>query len=259
MNYLYWLALICTGLAFLFTYLGSQYDSAEQGRKIEVRLQDLGNQLQAAQSGGSQPPGQVEAIKQEYMKLAKQFFDNLPLKAAEQKASDANALLLQLQTSRELEAHLRLLETTAVDLATAYNATAGQKRITVDSTKFPIDVFADKERGSYRILIDFDKKNYWAIRLVIYPDKTLALEFVRLVKPIGVETYEGMRLTEDSVQLVFIQEKKFRLSLNQAISKVVKEQVAAGAPLIGNMEQLDDVAVLFLRRIIEYQLVAQAI
>ena|SRR6266478_3809896 len=93
----------------------------------------------------------------------------------------------------------------------------------------------------------------------MYPDKTPALQFVRVESLDGSSNYTKLRLTNDSINLVLLSEE-FGLSLNQSISEEVARNIIGNMPRARrSIADLEAVATKLVRGIIEYQVVvAQA-
>lgn len=260
MNLWYVTAIILGALAAFCGYYGSIIENRrgtqEQAQRIEVQLQKFGNRLQAIRN---EPTGvvaqEVAELEREYKSLAKQFFDSLPLRAAEQKARDANQQVDQIQRSRAIENHFRELEQESRQLAEAYNRTAGRPILQIASNDFPVNIFSRPVGEQFYILYSFDNSAYWAARLVMYPDQTPALQFVRLQSLNGSADYSKMSLTNDSINLVLLPEE-FSLSLNQSISPAVAENIVVDMPRLRRpIAELDGTTATLARRIIEYQMV----
>ena len=142
-------------------------------------------------------------------------------------------------------------------LAEAYNHTAGRQVLEITSNDFPINIYSPNK--AFRVLYKFEGPVFWLMRLVMYPDQTPAMQFVRVESISGHTDYTNFRLTNDSINLVLFPED-FGLSLNQSISQAVTRNVVGDMPRARrSILELDSAAATLVRRIIEHQmLVAQA-
>lgn len=70
----------------------------------------------------------------------------------------------------------------------------------------------------------FQGPKYWGVRITFYPDRTPALQLVRLLSPDGSSNYQKMHLTNDSINLILLKDQ-FGVSLNGSITDSVKANV----------------------------------
>lgn len=264
MNWCYWLTL---GFGFLATFfmiqggiIHSRQSAEKQNGQIIQELRGLGERIDGIKSipNVNAQKSEIKKVERAYDDLAKRFFAALPEKIRQEESKSAQKRALQLKQSRDIEQHLKILEEEAQKIATAYNNANQKINIKIEKSEFPLDIFNAPQEKPYYVLLSFSGKSYWAIRFVWYPDRTPAVEFVRLIDSTGTRKFRDMQLTEDSIQLVLF-EKEYGISLNQSISDGVRYQVIKDIDVRKrNMDDFDATAKLLLQRIIEYELLKQA-
>ena len=230
---------------------------------IDARLAQIGNQLRSTNSNAAATPAEQanrEEIRRDYDAQAREFFDSLTLKAAEQQSRDANQRVEEIRRTRVVREVFLTIEADSKQLAEAFNTRAGRKSVEVSSGgTFPENVFESVGSEPVHILYRFDGQppNHWAVRLVRYGDQTPAIQFLRLVASDGSDDYGKMRLTNDSINLVLFAEE-FGVSLNSQVSQAVAENVVGDLPRQRRpMAEVKDAVIALVRRTIEYQLLAQ--
>ncbi|MGC2221530.1 MAG: hypothetical protein WA624_03750 [Methylocella sp.] len=160
----------------------------------------------------------------------------------------------EVQKTQEVEAHFRAVKREAEKLAAAYNRSAGKVVLELQSNSVPENLFRTPQIHPAYVLLKFPGPKYWAVRIVAYPDRTLALQFVRLLSHDGSSNYEAMQLTNDSINLILFKDH-FGLSLNQSISDPVKANVTDRLPRTPQpLDQFEVAATELTRHIIEYEL-----
>ncbi|MBK8210879.1 MAG: hypothetical protein IPK78_13865 [Rhodospirillales bacterium] len=149
--------------------------------------------------------------------------------------------------------HFNAVKREAKKMVAAYNSSGRQVLLELTSSIVPDNLFNPTENHPAYVLLKFDGDKYWSIRILFYPDRLLALQFVRLMSPDGSSNYETMRLSNDSINLVLLKDQ-FGVSLNQSMSEAVKANVATGLPMTPQpLEKFEKVATELTRRIIEYE------
>ena len=139
-------------------------------------------------------------------------------------------------------------------MSAAYNRSAGYVVLELQSNGVPNNLFRPSQNHPAYVLLKFLGQKYWSIRVVLYPDRTLALQFVRLLSPDGSSNYQTMHLSNDSINLVLLKDQ-FGVSLNQSISDAVKANVTERLPTAPqSLDKFEPVATELTRRIIEYEL-----
>lgn len=257
----WYMAAIALGAAAAFcAYYGSivegKKSSEEQSTRIETQLQKLGTQIQDIRHGTESlaQSANVDEADKKYQALAEEFFRSIPLRNAQEEARTAKQRVEEVQQTQEVEAYFRAVKREAERLAAAYNQTAGRSVLELQSNGVPDNLFRPTQDHPAYVLLKFSGPTYWSIRIVSYPDRTLALQFVRLLSPDGSPTYQKMQLTNDSINLLLLKDQ-FGASLNQAISEAVKMNIAQGISLQKQpINKFESVATELTRRIIEYEL-----
>jgi hypothetical protein len=257
----WYIAAILLGAAAAFcAYYGSiiegKQSAEEQTSRIETQLQALGTQIQELRLGADTPAqsAKVQEVDERYQALAEEFFRSLPLRTAQEEARTATEQVEQVRKTQEVEAYFRAAKREAEKLAAAYNRSAGRVVLELQSNGVPENLFRASQTHPAYVLLKFRGTKYWGIRIVSYPDRTLALQFVRLLSPDGSSNYETMQLTNDSLNLVLFNDQ-FGVSLNQSISNAVKVNVTDGVSMARQpLDKLESVVTELTRRIIEYEL-----
>jgi len=257
----WYIAAILFGAAAAFcAYYGSMVDdkrsSQEQTSRIESQLQTLGTQIQELRidANTSGQSVKIQEADEKYQAIAEEFFRSIQLRTAQEEARTAKQQVEEIQKTQKVEAYFLAVKREAEKLATAYNRSAGQIVLEILSNAVPSNLFRASEDHPAYILLKFSGPKYWGIRIVSYPDRTLALQFVRLVSPDGFPNYQTMRLTNDSINLLLF-DGQFGISLNQSISDAVKVNITNGLSVDRQpLDAFDSVASEIIRRIIEYEL-----
>jgi hypothetical protein len=233
-------------------------NSEQQGSRLETQLQTLGAQIQELrlETDPSDKAAKLKEVDEKYQALAEEFFRSMPLRTAQERFRTAQQQVEEVQRMQALEVYLRAIKSEIEKLAAAYNRSAEQPVLEIQADITVQNRFDPNNKSNLYILLKFQGPRFWAIRDVSYPDRTIALQFVRLLSPDGSSNYEAMQLTDDSINLVLF-EDKFGVSLNQSISQAVKANVtddlsAATQPL----DKLGPFATELARRIIEYELLS---
>ena len=259
-NLWYIAAIIFGALTAFCTYYGATVDSkngaAEQTARIETQLQALGTQIQSLrlEPESTEQSTKRHALEEKYKYLAEEYFRSVPLRTAQAEARTAKQRVEEIQKTQELETYFISIRSEIEKVIAAYNSSVERTAIRLMSRDVPKNLFDAKENHPAYVMLEFDAKRFWAIRIVSYPNKTMALQIVRLIDPDGTASYDAMRLTNDSINLVITGEQ-FGISLNTAISDEVRENIAGGAGT--EMRPLSDLtksAAELTRRIIEYEL-----
>ena len=185
MNWYYIVATVCVTLGALFGYLGTTINSKksaeesrqatkEQTERIEGKLKDLGNQIQALHSKADVPGKEVEIeqIENQYNALATEFYKKLPIEVEEFKGRSATKTIHQLERSRRIEAHVHTLENLAKALARAFTSQNPNKPITIRVSEFPTNIYSRDTKSNYQTLLSFSPNSHWQIGFVWYPDDT---------------------------------------------------------------------------------------
>ena len=93
------------------------------------------------------------------------------------------------------------------------------------------------------------------VRFVTYPDRTLALQLVRVRGKEHAAVHDNFMLTNDSINLV-LTEEEFWVSLNQSISKdVVADIVGDLSRNYRSLDVFENTLIVLLRRAIERELI----
>lgn len=260
MNVWYIAAILFGAVAAFCGYYGSVVEgrrsSEEQSSHIESQLQTLGTQIQELRLGTDSPiqSDRIKEVDDKYRELAEDFFRSIPLRTAQEQARTAKQHVEDIQRTQEVEAYLRAVEQEAEKLAVAYNRSAGQLVLELESNGVPNNLFDSSQDHSAYVLMKFPGQKYWGIRITSYPDRALALQFVRLLSPNGSADYKAMRLTNDSINLILFKDQ-FGISLNQSLSDAVRANIINGLPIIRQpLAELQRFATELTRRIIEYEL-----
>lgn len=262
MNIWYIAAIIFGAITAFCTYYGSVVDGKknanQQATRIESALQSLGGEIQKIRISNNNTTDQaaeVDAIDERYRSLAKDFFKSIAVRRAKVEVKTAQQRVDEIQKTQKVEAYFMKVKQEAEKLATAYNQSAGTLFLKINSSPVPENFFKPPQDHPAHLLLSFQNKKYWAVRIVSYPDQTLAIQFVRLLDPTKSGEYAKMQLTNDSINLVIL-ENDFWISLNSSISTQIKSDVLADTPIDRqSLEKLYEVAASFIRRIIELELV----
>lgn len=257
----WYIAAIVLGAAAAFcAYYGSivegKRSSEEQTSRLETQLQSLGTQIQELRHGADSPAqsAKVEEVDKKYQALAEEFFRSAPLRSAQEEARTAKQRVEEVQRTQEIETYFRAVKGEAEKLAVAYNRSAGRTVLELDSNGVPENLFNPSQDHPAYVLLKFAGPKYWGIRIVSYPDRTIALQLVRLLSSDGSPDYQKMQLTNDSINLVLLKDQ-FGVSLNQSISDAVKANVTDGISLQRQpLDKFESVATELTRRVIEYEL-----
>lgn len=257
----WYIAAILFGAAAAFCgYYGSfvegKRSSDEQTSRVETQLQSLGTQIQDLRHIADSPAqsAKVEEAEKRYQILAEEFFRTAPLRSAQEAERTAKQRVEEVQKTQEVEAYFRAVKRDAEKLAAAYNRSAGRTVLELQSNRIPENLFRPSQDHPAYVLLKFSGPKYWGIRIVSYPDRTLALQFVRLLSPDGSADYQKMQLTNDSINLI-MHKDQFGVSLNQSISNAVKVNVTEGISLQRQpLDKFESLATELTRRVIEYEL-----
>lgn len=260
MNAWYIAAIFFGAVVAFCTYYGSVVESRrsadEQTTHIESTLQVLGTQIQELRLGADSPAqsAKIEEVDEKYRELAEEFFQSILLRTAQEEERTAKQQVEEIQKTQEVEAHFRAVKHEAEKLAAAYNRSGGKVVLELQSNGVPENLFRTPQIHPAYVLLKFPGPKYWAVRIVAYPDRTLALQFARLLSPDGSSNYEAMQLTNDSINLILFKDR-FGLSLNQSISDPVKANVTDRLPTTRQpLDQFEATATELTRHIIEYEL-----
>jgi hypothetical protein len=261
-NAWYIAAIVLGAVAAFCTYYGSvvesRHNSEEQSARLESQLQSLGTKIQELRlaPGSSDRSAELREVEEKYRALAEEFFRSMPLRTAQEEVRTAQQQVEEVQRTQELEAHFRAIQREAEKLAAAYNRSAGKIVLEVEGNGVPKNLFRPTGNHPAYVLLKFRGPKFWGIRIVSYPDRTLALQFVRLFSPDGSSNYQMMQLTNDSINLVILKDQ-FNISLNQSVSDAVKANVTDGLSTTRqSTDELEAVAAELTRRIIEYELLS---
>jgi len=257
-------AIALGALAAFCAYYGAAIDAkretAEQTSRIETKLQAVGTQIQSLRTDPTttQNSTALLALDEEYKGLAEEFFRAVPLRTAQEEARTAKQRVDEIQRTQELETYFNSVRKETERLVEAYNRTAGRDAIKLSGRDVPKNLFDPKSLHPAYLLLQFESGEYWANRIVFYPNRTMALQLVRLNDPSVSHNYDSMALTNDSINLV-ISGETFGVSLNSAISDAVKANVIGEIPNdtlpLGGLVKF---AVDLNRRAIEYELLLTA-
>lgn len=260
MNAWYIAAILLGAVATFCTYYGSVVEgrrsSEEQTSRIESKLQSLGIQIQDLRLGAESPAqsAKLQEIDEKYRGLAEEFFRSIPLRTAQEEVRTAKQQVEEVQKTQEAEAHFRAVKREAEKLAAAYNRSAGRVVLELQSNGVPDNLFRTSQNHPAYLLLKFPGPKYWSVRIVLYPDRTLALQFVRLLSPDGSSNYQTMQLTNDSINIILLKDE-FGVSLNQSISDPVKANVTASLPTARQpLHKFESTVTDLIQRIIEYEL-----
>jgi len=262
MNIWYIAAILFGAITAFCTYYGSVMEgrrsSQEQTFLIESRLQNLGTQIQELRAGPN-VPSQTEKIKEadlKYKALAEDFLRSISLRKAKEEERTAKQQVEEIQKTQEVEAYFQIVKREVEKLAAAYNNSAGKMVLEIKSKAVPENLFRPSGDHPAYILLMFSNSKYWGIRIVSYLDRTLALQFVRLLSPDGAANYQTMKLTNDSINLIFLKDQ-FGISLNQYISDSVKANITDGLPKTQlPLDKFEPTAADIARKIVEFELLS---
>jgi hypothetical protein len=194
--------------------------------------------------------------KPEYEGAAHQFYGELKNRIKERKRIEEELVDSEVTKSKALSSRIKDIEKEAGALVSSFNAAGTGNLLTIQASEFPNNIFRDT--GVYRILVSFGDQIYWMIRFVTYPDRTLALQLVRVKGKEHASVHDNFMLTNDSINLVFV-EKEFWVSLNQSISKDVVTDIVGDLPRNHRpLDVFESTLILLLRRAIERELVLRA-
>ncbi len=155
-----------------------------------------------------------------------------------------------------LSAKIREIEREAGSFVSSFKEAGASDTLTIQASAFPDNIF--RNTGTYRILVSFSDQMYWLLRFVTYPDRTLALQLVRVRGKEKAAVHDDFMLTNDSINLVF-SEDKFWVSPNQAISKDVVTDIIGDLPRENrSLDVFTGTVIELLRRMIERELVLRA-
>jgi hypothetical protein len=260
MNVWYIAAIFFGAVAAFCTYYGSVVEgrrsSEEQTTRIESKLQTLGTQIQELRLGVDSPnkSAKIQEVDERYRTLAEEFFRSMPLRAAQEEVRTAKQQVDEIQRTQEIEAHFQAVKREAEKLAAAYNRSAGRVVLELQSNGVQENLFDVSQDHPAFVLLKILGQKYWVARIVTYPDRTFALQFVRLLSPDGSSNYKTMQLTNDSINFVLFKDE-FGISLNQSISDSVKANITEGLSIERQpMDNFEATARDLTRRIIEYEL-----
>ena len=155
-------------------------------------------------------------IKPEYEGAAHQFYGELKNRIKERKRIEEELIDNEIRKSKVLGSRIEDIEREAGALVSSFNAAGAENLLTIQASEFPNNIFRDT--GDYQFLVLFGDQIYWMIRFVTYPDRTLALQLVRVKGEEHASVHDNFMLTNDSINLVFV-ENEFWVSLNQSISR----------------------------------------
>lgn len=259
-NTWYVAAILFGAVAAFCAYRGSIVEgnrsSEEQTSRIETQLQQLGTELQGLRHTADSPAqvARVEEADKKYQELAETFFQVAPLRSAQEDERTARQRVEEVQKTQEIEAYFSAVNREVEMLAAAYNQSAGRTIIEIESSGVPENLFMPSQDHPGYVLLSFSGQRYWGVRIVFYPNRALALQFVRLISPDGSSDYKRMQLSNDSINMVLM-DGTFSVSLNQSISDAVRANVTDGISLERqDQEQFLPIAVDLARRVIEYEL-----
>lgn len=264
MNVWYFAAILLGALSAFCAYHGASIQgrksSEEHTSRIEGRLEELGNQIAdyalAARTTASND-GELEAIDNKYVELAKQYFGTLPLKSAEEQERIAREKVSDLKKRQAVAANLRAIYDEAKSIATAYSAANAAHKI--EANGYRLESFASDDVGQMPIvLISIDSSGYWAIRAVSYPDGALAIQFVRVVPTTEEFDIDKLALTNDSINF-FTRDARIHKSVNSKISTGVQSNIANAVDERDMAERsLVEIGAIVVQRLIEYELLKSA-
>jgi len=195
-------------------------------------------------------------IKPEYEGAAHQFYGELKNRINQQKRIEEEQVDSEIAKSKVLGSRIKEIEKEVGALASSFNAAGAGNLLTIQASDFPDNIFRDT--GVYRILVSFGDQIYWMIRFVTYPDRTLALQLVRVRGKEDASVHDNFMLTNDSINLVF-KEEEFWVSLNQSISKDIVTDIIGELPRNHRpLDVFESTIILLLRRAIERELILRA-
>lgn len=195
-------------------------------------------------------------IKPEYVGAAHQFYGELKNRINQRKQIEEKQLDSEIAKSKVLGSRIKKIEKEIGALASSFNSVEAGNFLTIQVSNFPDNIFRDT--GVYRILVSFGDQMYWMIRFVTYPDRTLALQLVKVRGREDASVSENFMLTNDSINFIF-KDEEFWVSLNQSISKDIATDIIGDLPK--NCRPLDvfeNTLILLLRRVIERELILRA-
>lgn len=268
MNLYYILAIIFGALTAYCGFKGSEISSEAQAKKnseeqsinakrIENQLNNLGAKLVDAQNKAGDDGSELELkkLQDEYVSIAKSFYKELPVMAEKEKAKNAESTIKQLELSREIGAHIHNLEKSSQALIEGFNKVSSKSNLVIYKKDFPINIFQSMQE--YRILFSYKNKFYWLLRFVKYDatDGPIALQIVRVLGNADASIDDNFSFTNDSINLVFLADNQFGISLNQNISKDIKDDFFSDISLEKrNLSEFDVVSIKILERIIKREI-----
>ncbi|MDH4205343.1 MAG: toll/interleukin-1 receptor domain-containing protein [Desulfobacteraceae bacterium] len=192
-------------------------------------------------------------IKQEYEGAAHQFFGEIKNRIKQKKEVEKSQEEAEVTKSKLLSARIKEIEREAGSLVSSFKAAGAGDILTIQASIFPDNIF--RETGTYRILVSFRDQMHWLVRFVTYPDRTLALQLVRVRGKEQASVHDNFMLTNDSINLV-LSEDKFWISLNQAISKEIVTDIIGDLPRKNrSLDFFTSTVLELLRRTIERELI----
>lgn len=195
-------------------------------------------------------------IKREYVGAAHQFFGEIKNRIKQRKRLEESQEEAEVTKSKVLGSRIKEIEREAGALVSSFKAAGARDTLTIQASDFPNNIFRDTRL--YRILVSFGDQIHWMVRFVSYPDRTLALQIVRVRGKERASVHDNFMLTNDSINLVFV-EDKFWVSLNQAISKDVVTDVVGDLPRDNrSFDVFTSTVLALLRRTIERELILRA-
>jgi hypothetical protein len=195
-------------------------------------------------------------IKPEYEGAAHQFYGELKNRIKERKRIEEELVDSEVTKSKVLGSRIKNIEKEAGALVSSFNAAGAETLLTIQAAEFPNNIFRDT--GVYRIIVSFGDQIHWMIRFITYPDRTLALQLVRVKGNEHASVHDNFMLTNDSINLVFA-EKEFWVSLNQSISKDTVTDIVGDLPRTNKpLDVFESTLILLLRRAIERELFLRA-
>lgn len=260
MNGWYIAAIIFGALTAYCTYYGSvvqsRRSSEEQSSRLGAQLQSIGTDIQELRRKVDTPKdsAKLQEVDKKYQALAEEYFRSAKLRAAQEEARSAKQQVDEVRRSQQIESYFRFIENEITKLAAAYNNTAGETVLEIESNGFPENLFRPSQDGAAYILLKFKDHKYWGVRISLHSRRLLAIEFVRLISQDGSSNYKTMQITGDSILLIF-DDDKFRVSLHEAISSTARANIADGISTSWQpLDNFEPLAADLARRIIEYGL-----
>ena len=195
-------------------------------------------------------------IKQEYEGSAHQFFGEIKNKVKQKRQLEKSQEESEVTQSKLLSAKIKEIEKKAGSLVSSFKAAGAGDTLTIQASAIPENIFRDT--ATYGILVSFSDQMHWLVRFVTYPDRTLALQLVRVRGKEKASVHDDFMLTNDSINLV-LSEDKFLVSLNRVISKDVVSDIIGDLPRENrSLDVFTDTVLELLRRMIERELILRA-